>query len=632
MTYAYAGKILHVDLSNKKVWKEELSQELINNYIGARGINARLLWDNVNQNTDPLGPENVLVFGAGVLSGTHAPCSGRLSVAFKSPATNAYFKANGGGYVANELKFAGYDHIVIYGASEKPVYLWINDDNVEILDASHLWGLTVTETDKKLKEDLNLERLETLITGPAGEKKVKYASIMSSWGSALGRGGGGAVMGSKNLKAIAVCGNKYLSVYDPEKFNEQALKARNDLKEDELAQAFGALGTAAFVEGVNESGALPSHNFTKARVEGIEKFSGNALVSKGYLKGRSGCASCAIHCHRHCNITKGPYSGTHTLGPEYETISSFGNGPGVDDIEIIIKASQMCNNYGLDVISTGSAIQWAIESVVRGVMSKEDVDGLDLKWGAGELVLELIHKIAYREGVGDLLAEGTKIASERVGKDSYKWAIQARGLEQSRCETRSSMAYALAFCVNSRGPDHLHTECIAEFGMYPKAIELIKRITGDEKYANPTLKEKRAEIVRWHEDNYALADCLGFCAFVNTAANAVLEEAMTDMYCAATGNKITTEEALQAGRRIITLERAFNIREGMSRKDDKLPYRIMNEPLGESEICTNSADILNEMLDKYYELHEWNVATGCPTRATLEKLKLTDIADELGIE
>lgn len=632
MTYAYAGNILHVDLSNKKVWKEELSQELINNYIGARGINARLLWDNVNHDTNPLGPENVLIFGSGVLSGTHAPCSGRLSVAFKSPATNAYFKANGGGYVANELKFAGYDHLVIHGASEKPVYLWINNDNVEIRDAQHLWGLTVTETDKKLKRDLNVERLETIIIGPAGENKVKFASLMSSWGSALGRGGGGAVMGSKNLKVIAIYGTGSLTVYDAEKFNELSLSARKKIQEDGIAQMLGGLGTAAFVEGVNESGALPSYNFTKTHVENAENFSGQALVSKGYLKGRSGCASCAIHCHRFCSIDDGPYAGTSTLGPEYETISSFGNGPGIDNLEAIIKAGQLCNNYGLDVISTGSVIQWVIESVERGVMSKDDVDGMDLKWGAEELVLELIEKIALRKGIGNMLAEGTKIASDQVGKDSYKWAVQARGLEQSRCETRGSMAYALAFCVNSRGPDHLHTECIAEFGMYPEAVALIKKITGDEKYANPTLKEKRAEIVRWHEDNYALADCLGFCAFVNTAANAILEEEMANMYSAATGIKVTAEEAVLVGRRIINLERSFNIREGLRRKDDKLPYRIMNESLNETGASTNSAEVLNEMLDRYYELHEWDVITGCPTRATLEKLKLNDVADELGIK
>ncbi|MBN2828526.1 MAG: aldehyde ferredoxin oxidoreductase family protein [Tissierellales bacterium] len=635
MTNAYAGNILHVDLSKKKIWKERLNEDLINNYIGARGINARLLWDNVNSDTDPLGPDNVMIFGAGVLSGTHAPCSGRLSAAFKSPATKAYFKASSGGYFANEMKFAGYDHIIIYGKSDNPVYLWIDNHNVEIRDASHLWGLTVTETDERLKSELKVERVErveSVIIGPAGENKVKFASLMTSSGSALGRGGGGAVMGSKNLKAIAIYGKGSLSVYNPVKFNEIALDARKKLQGDFFAQFLGAYGTGGFFEGMNAAGSLPSYNFIKASVEGAENISGQALVSKGYLKGRSGCASCSIHCHRFCTIDEGKYAGTYTLGPELETLSSFGNGPGIGNLEVIIKAGQLCNDYGLDTISTGSAIQWAIESVERNVMTKEQVDGLELKWGAEEAVLELIQKIALREGIGNLLAEGTKFASEKIGKDSYKWAIQSKGLEQSRCETRSSMAYALAFSISSRGPDHLHSQCMAEFGMYPEALALIKRITGDEKYANPALTEKRAEIVRWHEDNFALADCLGFCAFTNTAANALLEQEMTDMYNTATGIKVTPEELLLACRRIITLERCFNIREGLNRKDDKLPYRLMNEPINGSDICTNSPEILNEMLDRYFELHEWEVTKGCPTRATMEKLGLNDVADELDIQ
>ncbi len=631
MKYSYAGKILNVDLTNGNVWQEELTEDLIKKYIGARGINAKLLWDKVNKDTQPFSSENVLVFGAGVLSGTHAPCSGRLSVAFKSPATNAYFKASSGGFVANEMKFAGYDHIVISGVSDRPVYLLIKDNIIEIRDASHLWGLNVTETDKALKNELELERLETIIIGPAGENKVKFSSIMSSWGSALGRGGGGAVMGAKKLKAIAISGTNSLSIHDPEKFNKFALDARKKLQEDDIAKMLGAFGTAGFVEGLNQTGALPSYNFKKASVDGAEKISGQELFKKGYLKGRSGCASCAIHCHRFSGIDDGKYAGTRTLGPELETISSFGNGPGIDNLEVIIKAAQLCNDYGLDTISTGSVIQWIIECVERGVMSKEQVDGLELKWGAEELVLELIRKIALREGIGDLLAEGTKIASEQIGKDSYKWAVQARGLEQSRCETRGSMSYALSFCVNNRGPDHLHSECMAEFGMYPKAKKLIKRITGDEKYANPTLTEKRAEIVRWHEDNFALADCLGFCAFINTAANAILEKEMTDMYSSATGIKLSPEEVALIGRRIITLERCFNVREGLDRKDDKLPHRIMNESLGGRDTSTNSPEILNKMLDDYYTVHEWDVSTGCPTRATLEKLGLKDIADELDI-
>jgi len=625
----YAGTILHVDLTEEKIWKEALDEELIEKYLGGRGINARLLWENVDHQTEALSPDNVLIFGAGALSGTDAPCSGRLAVAFKSPATNAYFKASGGGYVANELKYAGYDHVVIYGRAKRPMYLYISKGKVELRDANALWGKTVTESDAALKKELKTPRLETLLIGPAGENLVKFSAIMSSWGSALGRGGGGAVMGSKNLKAIAVFGEGALDVADPKRFGKLSLTARDLLRNDGFAQILSAFGTAGFVEGVNDAGILPSYNFTKSKVENAENFSGQALASRGYLKGRSGCASCAIHCHRYSTVDEGPYAGTKTLGPEYETISSFGNGPGLDNLEAIIKAGQLCNDYGLDSISAGSAIQWLIESVEREVLKKEDVDGLDLCWGAEKEVLLLIEKIAYREGIGDMLAEGTKYASEKSGGDSYKWAVQARGLEQSRCETRGSMAYALAFCVNPRGPDHLHTECIAESGMYPEAAKLIERITGDVKYANPTLTEKRAEIVRWHEDNYTLADALGFCAFVNTAANIILEKEMTELYNAASGRNLSIEEALEAGRRILTLERCFNIREGLSRKDDMLPYRITHTSLGNAEKSTNSPEILNAMLDEYYAMHEWDAETGFPRKETLIKLGLEDVAEEL---
>lgn len=628
MAFAQAGTILHIDLNSKKIWKEQLDPSLVANYLGARGINARLLWEKVKPGIDPLGPDNVLIFGTGTLSGTHAPSSGRTTVTCKSPATNRYLKTNAGGYWGARLKFAGYDHVVVYGVSEKPVYIWIDNDKVEIRDAANIWGLNVPETDKAIKEDVGTSGIETAAIGPAGENLVKLSSIMFSLTFAAARGGGGAVMGSKNLKAIAVRGNGELRVANPDRFNEVALASRQALSQDSGAQGLHAFGTAGIVEGVNSTDGFASYNFKQGHIDGVEKITGQALVREGILKARIGCASCAINCHRYCVLPAGRYAGTRIAGPEYETMSAFGSGCGVTDLEAIVKAAGLCNEYGMDTISVGGAIQWAFESLERGVLSQEEVDGLDLKWGNGDAVVELVRKIAYRDGIGDLLAEGTKVASERVGKNSYKWAVQANGLEQSRVETRCAKSYALAFAVNSRGPDHLMTETIAEFGLTEEARQLIKKITGDEKYANPFLTEKRADIVRWHEDCYAVTDCLGFCAFTSTLAYGVTPENMAEMFSTGTGIELSEEEIMLAGRRIINIERAFNMREGFSREHDKLPYRIMNDPLNG---FVNSQAELDEMLDEYFKLHEWDVTTGRPTKETLEKLGLADVAGELAV-
>lgn len=626
--YGFAGSILYVNLTTRQITRKPLTKELAAKYLGARGINARLLWDSIpRRGVDPLGPENVLIFGAGTLTGTHAPSSGRTTVTCKSPATNLYLKTNAGGYFGTRLKLAGYDHIVIMGASDEPVYLWIDDGHVEIREASHLWGKTVSDTDRVLKEELG-EDVETAVIGPAGENLVRIASIMLSRSFAAARGGPGAVMGSKKLKAIAVRGTGSIKVAEPKTFDRLAMAARRALAQDSGAQGLHAYGTAGLVEGINASDGYASYNFRQGHIDGVHTLTGQYLVEAGYLRARLGCASCGISCHRFCVITSGRYSGTRTAGPEYETTSALGAGCGVTDTEALIKANSLCNEYGLDTISTGGVIQWAMECFEKGILTSRDTEGLELVWGNGDAVVEMVHKIAYRKGLGDILAEGTKRAAEKIGHDSWKWAVQAKGLEQSRVETRCAKAYALAFAVNNRGPDHLHTETIAEFGLTPEARELVRRICGDEKYANPYLTEKRAEIVRWHEDCYAATDCLGFCAFTSTLAYAVNPGNMAQMFASATGIEMSEEELMLAGRRIVTLERAFNVREGASRQDDVLPWRLMNEPVasGPQKGFVNSKEELDKMLDEYYALHGWDVKTGKPTGETLRKLGLEDVA------
>jgi len=634
--YAWAGKILHVDLEKKKIWKEDLSQKQAFEFVGGRGVNARLLWDLIKKpGIDSFSSDNVLIFGTGTLTGTTAPSSGRTTITCKGALTNLYLKTNMGGHWGAEVKYAGYDHVVFYHRSAKPVYLWINDDQVELRDAKHLWGMNVRETDQAIKSDNGEPDAKVACIGPAGENLVRFASVMNSVYHAAGRGGAGAVMGSKNLKAIGAKGSGELKLADPDKFNELALAARVDLSKDPEGMKLYKTGTAGGMEVINELGAFPSYNFKIGKVEDAYPLSGECLVEQGYLDRRVGCFSCTISCHRYCSVKSGPFAGAASGGPEYETAASLGSGTGIFDTGAVIKGGELCNLLGLDTISTGVTIQWAMESYERGVLGKEDTDGIELNFGNPYALIQTIENIGYRKGkLGDLLAEGTMRASRKVGKDSWKWAIHnSKGLEQSDVETRSAKGYALAFAVNPRGPDHLHTEVLAEFGGTPTRLALVKKITGDEKWANSHLTEYRAELIRYHEDVYAVTDSLGFCAFSSTAAYAVNPKNMAEMFTAATGMRVDEQEMTLAGRRIVTLEKCFNIREGIDRKYDDLPWRLMNEPASPAtagKVFMNSREELDGMLDRYYALHQWDGKTSWPYKKTLVKVGLKDVANELG--
>lgn len=631
--YGFAPYMLHVDLSAGNIWKNPLDEGLCRQYLGGRGINARLLWDLVPQGADPLGTDNVLIIGSGTLSGTHAPSSGRTTVTFKSPATNLYAKSSGGGHFGPELKFAGYNHIVVHGCSEKPVYVWIEDDKVEIRDASHLWGLSVSETDEAIRQELGRQDIETVCIGPAGENMVKFAGVMISVGCAAARAGGGAVMGSKKLKAIAVKGSKSIvKVAEPTKYGNLISEIINDLATYPSRRRLEEIGTSALVPIRNEMHMLPTKNWKDAHLEGAYSISGQHIKEAGYLHRRSGCNACATGCHRYTVVQSGPYAGTQSAGPEYETVAAIGAGCGVTDVEAVLRANQLCNEYGLDTISTGGVIQWAMECYEKGVITDTDTGGLPLRWGDGLAVVELVRQIAFRKGIGDLLAEGVSNASKQVGQDSWKWAMHVKGLEYSRAEIRCRTGYALALAVNPRGADHLHSQVYAEFGATPEALALIKKICGDEKYADALLPDKRADIVRWHEDQYAATDCLGVCTFASVGHGYLVDpDRLSKLFSYLTGINISEEDLLKTGRKIINLEKAFNVREGATRKDDYPPWRFFNEPInsGPYEGHMLDYDVFNRMLDDYYELHGWSVDNGLPTAEILKKVGLEDIAVQL---
>ncbi len=619
--------VLHVDLSYRKMWHEIVPEMVVRRFLGGRGIGDWLLWRDLKPGVDPLGPDNPLIFSAGALLGTAAPTAGRATILCRSPLTGFYLKTGAGGRFGAALRFAGVDHIAVRGVSEAPVVLWIEPGSTEIRDASELWGAGVRETHRRLQEDCE-DSIETACIGPAGEHRVRYANVMLSVYHSASRGGAGAVMGSKGLKAVvARPGRGSIGVMDPEGFHLASDRARANLLEDPMANNLYHYGTAGDVTVFNDIRRLPSKNWQVAHIEDeeAESLGGRSWEEAGYLKRRRGCSACSIHCHRFTEVGDGPYGGTASGGPQLATVTRGGPNCGVGNVEAVFRFNELCNDLGLDAISTGSSIAWLMETYERGLISSEQADGIEPVWGSEEALLGLTGRIAHRQGIGDLLADETLAASQRVGGDSWQWAVQAKGMSPSGVAMQSALGYALAFAVNPRGPDHLHTETIAEFGATPQAREVIQRITGDERYAVSDIVDKRGEIVRWHEDIYAVTDALGLCAFTTTCAYGIDEGLLAKLFATATGVPMSSEEIMTAGRRMMTLERAINLREGLTRADDTLPWRIMNEPnhdlTGVEDPIVSRAK-LDRMLDAYYDLHGWDRERGAPAPQTLRELDL----------
>ena len=626
---SYVQCIADVDLSSGTSRLQEVPSKDVRRFLGGRGIAASLLARSLDGACDPFDPRAAVIFSTGTLTGTNVPMTGRSNITFVSPSTGLYCKTNVGGHFGLFLKLNGIDYLVVRGESSDPVYLWIDGVRVEIRDARDLWGRTVRQTTCGLEtaygKDINVACI-----GPAGENRVLFASVMSSVYNAAGRGGGGAVLGAKRLKAIAVAAPEAeIAPIDPRAFRETRDEMRDALYADTMAESYFRFGTAASVGLMNELGTLPSRNFQRGSIDGIDELTSQYWNDQGLLKGRIGCASCIYSCHRFIRIEDGPYAGTYTAGPEYETVSALGTGPEITSIGALQKANDLCNDLGMDTISAGGVIQWAMECREKGLLHEDLLAGLDLRFSSEEAVTRLPKMIAFREGIGDILADGVKRAANRIGRDSWKWAIHTRGLEQSRVETRGALGYALAFAVNPRGPDHLHTECLAEFGMTPEMKELIEKITGDVAYARPDVPDKRAEIVRWHEDIYAVSDALGLCAFVTTAAYGGSPDRCARLFRAMTGIDLDAEAVMEAGRRILTLERMINLRLGW-REDpsEYAPWRLMNE---RQESLPSDEPILDgkrmrRMVREYYALHGWDPETGVPVPTTVAALDLGEYA------
>lgn len=627
--YGHIGKLLRVNLSSGRVTEDSLGASEARKYVGGRGIGANLLLKELAGGADPLGPENPLIFLAGPLTGTNSPGTTRFQVIAKSPLTGIFGQANAAGSFGPQLKQAGFDGIVVEGKSGKPVYLWIRDGEAQIRDASHLWGKLTGETDDLLRQELGAPRATVACIGPAGEKLSRIACVMSEKHRAAGRTGMGAVMGSKGLKAIAVLGEKAVPVADPDRVKELGRQINGIIHNDPWAQNWGKYGTALGVPGLNGLGILPTRNFQQGVFAGQAGISGETMTDT-ILKQQGRCPACGLGCIRIVEVdaaasSYGPVSPEYG-GPEYETIGAFGSLCAVDDLAAVAAASQQCNMYGVDTISAGVVIAWAMECYERGLLSSSDLDGLDLRWGSSHAMLELLRRICTREGVGDRLADGVKLAAAAFGRGTEVYAMHVKGLEIPLHEPRGKKGLGLGYAIGARGA--VHSEVVHDTA-FEKA-NAVPELGITEPVSRFELGGPKPALVKKGDDLRTLVDLLGSCFFVYDPCLAPIKLPTTmELVQAVTGWDTDLEELMTAASRANTLARAFNVREGIRSRDDVLPARFAEAM---TEGATAGQRIMAEDLAaaraEFYRVSGWS-ADGVPTEARLRELGLEHVAAQL---
>jgi aldehyde:ferredoxin oxidoreductase len=628
--HGYAGRLLRVDLGSGKSWAEPLEATRARRYVGGRGMGARILLDEVPRGCDPFGPENRLIFAMGPLAGTFAPGSGRFVVVGKSPATDGFGEAYTGGFVAHELKYAGYDGIVVQGTAAELVYLSIVNDRVEVRPAKHLAGRGTLEVEEAIKKDLGDPETRIISIGVAGEKRVRYACVMNDTDRAAGRTGLGAVMGAKNLKAVAIRGTGRVTLADPKTFRECALanlaKIRKHPWLGDSPTSAGALGTAGGVEDLSSAGILPTKNWETGTWEYADRISGTAMKNT-ILIGHRACASCPVGCTRVVHVSGGPFGGVRPEygGPEYETVAAFGSLCENRDLEAIALLNQRCNAYGLDTISAGSAIAFAMECFEKGLLTEREI-GFPLPWGDAPAMVRLLEMIAKREGVGDLLAEGVRRAAATLGRGASDLSVDVKGLEFGMHEARGKKGLALSYVTAPRGADHMegfHDPSLAVPNAWPElgVTEAMDRFT----------LEGKPRVVRLAEDYTSFINTVPLCSFMSLAVAGIRNtEEITGMLAAATGwSDLTLAEEMAIGERAYNLARAFTVRESGGAADDRLPAKLarsLREGASRDQVISNR-DIQPALLE-YYRLRGWS-EKGTPTEAKLAELGLADVVGQL---
>lgn len=611
MRYGYAGKILRVNLSTSVITTEDIPEDFCTQYLGGNGFGARLLYSAVQPKADPLGEDNPLIFATGPLNGAMVPMASKFCVVSKSPLAGTFMDGFCSGRFGSELKYAGYDVLFVDGRADVPVYLFIDDDTVQIRECAHLWGKDALATQGMIKTELCDDSIQVACIGPAGENLVRYACIIAEQ-RAVGSGRLGAVMGAKKLKAIAVRGNKPIMVRSPARLEQFTQRIMKKVAEDPTAQVLSRYGTSALTSVLQHTGGLPTRNWQTGVFPGSASLSAETLVDD-YAEKNLSCFACLIPCGHYSVVKKGLYAGAITNGPEYQTIGVFGPLVGNSRLDAVIAADRVCDEYGLGQISAGVCIAFAMECYERGLLTKKDTDGLDLKFGDHEVMMKLLRKITYREGIGDILAEGVKRAAALFGRGTEQYAMHVKGMEMSCFCPRVLKTQAIGFAVSSKGPSHNEVRITAECG----------RIIPEEK-----LKSGLGYLAKELTDWSAIANSLIWCLSAERILDIKISDEVTEMLAFTTGIDFDKTALIKIAERIHALERAFNSREGFGKQDDALPKRFSKEAVSEgpSKGVKIDEENLNATIEEYYTARGWDIE-GNPTAAKLLELGLEDVIE-----
>jgi aldehyde:ferredoxin oxidoreductase len=628
MPYGYNGKILHVDLTTGALTVEEPPDAFYRQYLGGQGIGTYYILKEMPAGADPLGPQNVLAITLSVVTG--APVSGqsRVMANAKSPLTGAIGDAQAGGFWPAEAKAAGFDAFIVKGKSAGPVYLWVHDGQAELRDATHLWGRVTGDVEAAIREELDDHKIEVMQVGPAGEKLVRYACLINMSNRANGRTGMGAVMGAKNLKAIAVRGRKKLPIADQQALAEIARWGATNLDESEI-YGMGLHGTAEVLSYQQEAGGLPTRNWASGVFEGYEALDGPTMTDT-ILKRRDTCHACVVRCKRVVEIAGGPYPVDPLYGgPEYETLATFGSYCGVSDLAAVSRANQLCNMYGLDTITTGAVIAWAMDCFERGVITTKDTGGIDLRFGNAEAMVRTTEMIAQREGFGDLLAEGMAQAAARLGPEAEALVTAVKGNPLPAHMPQVKRSLALIYAANPYGADHQSHEHDPSYKGYPDRMAELGLMAPQ---PGKSLNAEKVRYAVYTQQFYSLMNTIGVCQFVYGPAWQLYGPGhLVDVVRAVTGWNVSLWELMKAGERSLNMMRAFNAREGFTDAEDRLPPRLF-QPLsgGRSDGLAVTEAEMAAALPTYYAMCGWD-AEGRPTRAKLEELGIAWVADALGL-
>lgn len=613
----YTGKIGVVDLTLNRSTIIDTDESLIKNYLGGRGFVTKFLYDLIPEGADPLGPDNVLVFAAGPLNGTLSPTGGRWMVGAKSPATGILVSGNGGGLWGAEIKWAGFDAVVIKGRAKEPSYLMVGDDKIEILPARDLWGKDTWETEEMIQARHGDPQIRVMSIGIAGENLVPMASVFSEKVHHGGRGGTGAVMGSKNLKAVAVRGTGSVKIADPKSLIAETKKINDIIKTESQYPIYTKYGSPKNTTGYAKLGGLTTRNGQSGTFDGFDKIEAEIFYNQTKLMGQSkACFTCSMPCFHQHLVSEGKYAGTFGSGLQNSTIQCFGTKVGNDNPAALFAFHITANRYGLDEISAGLAIAFAMECYQREIITLKDTGGLELGWGNDEAIMELLGQMARAEGLGKILGQGTQRAARHFGGGSEKFALQVKNLEISTVDPRVFPAWALGYAVASRGADHMRAFPTWEFG--GASEEDLLKIIGAPAIGDRSSTANKGRGVAFSEDIRAVTDSLQMCKTFS-ARKIGMPETILGLLNAVTGRDWTENQLVQIGERISNLERLFNLRHGLKPSDDTLPARVLEEPLPDGA-SKGMVVALEPLLDDYYRFRDWRRDTGYPSPEKLKQL------------